>query len=83
MPVSLFSEDGVKELGGGRRGHREWRRGPGTLNPIFLLLEEQMFELCFLAQQLIVIQMHVILVGYAYECVFCVLPYRNAACIRI
>ncbi len=45
----------VKGLG----GHGERQRGPGTLNLIFPLLEEQMFELCFLGQQLIVIQMHI------------------------
>lgn len=52
--ISFFVAE-VKGLG----GHGERQRGPGTLNPIFPLLEEQMFELCFLGQQLIVIQMHI------------------------
>lgn len=53
--VSSFFVAEVKGLG----GHGERQRGPGTLNPIFPLLEEQMFELCFLGPQLIVIQMHI------------------------
>lgn len=57
--VSSFSVAEVKGLGRCQRGHGERRRGPGTLNPIFPLLEEQMFELCFSANSFIVIQMHI------------------------
>lgn len=51
--VSSFSVAEVKGLGRCQRGHGEQRRGPGTLDPIFPLLEEQMFELCFSANSLL------------------------------